>query len=326
MTGRQSLVVRAARLAQTMPWKYLRPLEQHLIRSRSSGATHPPLIILLALPRSGSTLTYQSLIHAFQPAYLSNFWNLLYSLPAFAGLLSRKLCDGHESDFESAHGFVEGICGPAEGLRFWSYWTGWGLDENSDSQLDPVVQAQKIQYLRAVLAAIATEDAPLVTGYLGHALVPDALYRWFPHAVFVRLRRDLLSNAASILRCRKNQGGEWFSVVPRECVSWLDADIHTQVAAQVYWLNRRLDRLPSDAQVVDVTYEGLCTAPNETIQRVAEASNRAGMNVRVRKMLPSTFDYSAVTEEAGTDAALLAAAIKRIESQYGRLDRPEGED
>lgn len=320
MTGRQSLRVRVARGVQRIPLSWLRPLEAPLVRRRARSGDKAHLIFLLALPRSGSTLTYQSLIHGLQPLYLSNLWNLLYSLPYLGGVLSGRRCDVYRSDFRSQQGFVEGLCGPAEGLRFWSYWTGSGLDERVPSAVSRAKQEKRVDYLRQVATALTDPHRPLVAGYLGHILIADALRRWFPEAVFVRLRRDPLSTAASILKCRQRGGTKnWFSVFPEECRDVEGRGMHEEVAAQVYWLNRRLDALDSDIRTVDLGYEELCADPSGSVDRIAGECGRHGMRLKLQQSLPATFEYRRVTPDDGEDAALLWGVLRQLQAQHGEL-------
>jgi hypothetical protein len=118
---RDAVLVRLARRVQDLPLAPLGALEVPLLRREG-----PPPLILLAGPRSGSTLLYQTLVHALGAPYLSNLGNALHVLPLLGGTLTRRL-GGGASDFRSQEGFVEGLLGPAEGLRFWSHWLGAGL-------------------------------------------------------------------------------------------------------------------------------------------------------------------------------------------------------
>lgn len=315
--SRRSLAVRAARLVQRLPQGWARPLETPFVRSRTDG--RPTLVFVIALPRSGSTLTYQALVHGLQPLYLSNLWNLLYGVPWVGGQLSRTRCAGHESDFRSSHGFVEGMCGPAEGLRFWSYWTGGGLDETAPIPVSERRLAKRVDYFGDVVRRLATPADPMVAGYLGHALITERLREWFPEAVFLRLHRDPLSNAASILRSRKAGSGDWFSVLPKECAAVQGQGLHAEVAAQVYWLNRRLDWLDRDERTIHLAYEDLAADPNGALQRVIEGGNGCGLALAARKALPSSFGHRMASADDDEDTAWLWEELQRLEAEYGPL-------
>jgi hypothetical protein len=229
------------------------------------------------------------------------------------------VCAKYQSDFQSSQGFVQGICGPAEGFQFWSYWCGCGLDDLQDASLHDTLLARRISYLRRTLALLSTSEIPFVSGYLGHTLAIERLRQWFPEAVFVRLYRDALSNAASILRSRQKGDHGWFSVFPRECAAAKGANRHTQVASQVYWLNRRLEALAGDEQTIHISYEGLCQNPRREVQRVVDFCNEKGMQLEVQQELPEHFDYKVVHEEDNKDIALLYQALKELQGKYGPL-------
>jgi hypothetical protein len=320
MITRKSAAVRAARLVQRVPLHWARAVEAPLVRSRATG--RPSLLFLLALPRSGSTLTYQVLVHALRPLYLSNLWNLMYALPWLGGRLSRCHCADHESDFRSSHGFVGGMCGPAEGLRFWSYWTGCGLDETASEEVTKDALADRINYFRDVVRSLATPAEPLVAGYLGHALISKQLRYWFPEAVFLRLHRDPLSNAASILRTRKAGSGGWFSVLPAECNTVKGLGAHAEVASQVYWLNRRLEWLERDEQTIHLTYEELASSPNQVLARIIEGGNACGLAMSAQKPLPPRFEHQVVLPDEDADSARLWKELQRLQVEYGALAQP----
>ncbi len=320
MRNRRSLAVRVGRFLQSLPLSWLRAFESPLISVRASRRNEPEpvLLILLGLPRSGSTLTYQCLIHSLKPVYLSNVWNLLYSTPLFGGILSDRLCNGYQSDFSSSHGFVEGLCGPAEGLCFWSYWTGCGLNERFDDDKSPVTVDRRLRYLKRSVDVLTSSSRPMVTGYLGHVLVAEQLRVWFPKAIFVRLHRDPLSNASSILRSRfvSNTTG-WFSVFPRECLDVLEEDIYYQVASQVYWLNRRLSAFDDDPRTLHLAYEDLCQNPRGQVERIVDFCNRRGMQLRTHQKLPRSFQYQLVSSKASKNAHKLTDALRELNRTYG---------
>lgn len=319
MSGRQSFIVQAARLVQRLPLAWLRVLEAPFVQTRTCSSSHSKLIFILALPRSGSTLTYQCLIHGLQPRYLSNLWNLLYALPWAGGCLSARKCANYQSDFQSSHGFVQGICGPAEGLRFWSYWCGCGLDELQDVPMRDTLLTRRVDYLRRTFALLATTKSPFVSGYLGHVLAVEKLRQWFPEAIFVRLHRDPLSNAASILRSRKKGAQGWFSVFPKECASSKGANVYEQVASQVYWLNRRLEAVADDKLTIHISYEGLCQNPRAEVQRVVDFCNERGMQLQIRQEFPRYFDYRLVRQNESSDTSKLYSALNELQGVHGSL-------
>jgi hypothetical protein len=286
----------------------------------------PAMLFVMAVPRSGSTLTYQVIIHALECTYLSNLANLLYQLPLIGGLLSARLCKGYSSGFKSDYGYVAGLCGPAEGLKYWSYWLDYGLDERNPLRRAERDKHKRYVYLRRVLARLSRSDAPLISGYLGHALEPSRLQQEFPDSVYIHLRRDILSTAASLLWARRKAGGEWLSVFPQECESVLGLGEHAEVAAQVYWLNRRLEEGLKGDNVIVLEYEALCEDPNREVERLVEFCERRGIHLSVKEALPDSFMYKLTDRNFDEDARILAVELERLEATHGKLQRKKGNE
>ena len=310
--SRSSIVVRLARQIQRLPLSWLRWLEAPFVHLSRRARREPPMIILLALPRSGSTLTYQCLVHGLGATYLSNVWNMLFALPLVGATLSRLKCQGHDSDFRSEHGFVDGLCGPAEGLTFWSYWCGQGLADPGGSGEPEPRRERRVRYIKKVLALVATDRRPFVAGYLGHALVARDLATMFPNAIFVRLTRDPLHNALSILALRDRDASVEFSVTPAECRASPGESVHRQVARQVHFLNRRIDQGLVPDRTKQVSYEDLCRDPNGEVNRVVQFANAHGMRVGLQKKLPTSFHGGPADTLATDDARMLASELAML--------------
>lgn len=317
--GRDSLVVKLGRGVQHIPLSWLRIFEVPFIAWRSEESKKLPMLFVMSLPRSGSTLTYQVLIHALGLPYLSNLGNLLYQLPLFGGAISAWICRNYSSEFKSDYGYVSGICGPAEGLKFWGYWLGCVLDERVLEQTDTRVRHRRSKYLRRALSTLLQKRAPLVNGFLGHSLDPARLQREFPNAIYIHVKRDIVSTALSILKARRHTGTDWFSLFPRECETALGKGEHAEVAAQVYWLNRRLrDGLRGD-NVIVVEYEALCSDPDGQLKRIVEFCNSRGLDVSIRKVLHDAFMHKRIDYNNNEDARVLKSEIEKLSEMYGAL-------
>jgi len=192
--NRESLVVTIGRLYQKISVA-LTPIDKlicTLFGNKSNNS--PPVICVLACPRSGSTLTYQIITTYFNSAYLSNLQNLLFATPYLGLQIAAMSSKNHRSTFRSKYGFVDGLNGEAEGLKYWSYWTGQTLEESS------VWDKSKAEHLKVVLSKSNLEEKVIVTGYLGHVFCINELRNLFNNIRFVYLRRNLIDNAISILK------------------------------------------------------------------------------------------------------------------------------
>lgn len=317
---RSSLLVRFSRAIQKMPLKLLRFVEWPFVTLLGNDRRNTPAIIILALPRSGSTVTYQSLCHGLGINYLSNFWHLLYQLPLLGGLFSAMVTRNHYSSFKSEQGFVAGIDGPAEGVRFWQWWLGCGLTDRYCHEHVGAKVIRRSLYLRRVITALGVlKQRPFATAYLGHALVPDRVNSAFPGAVLIRLRRDPISNALSLLQCARQNGVDWFSVKPNQCDGLEDASEHRKVASQVYWLNRRLDQSECAGSMLTVHYEQLCENPMREVERVLGWCEARGISVELKHALPKSFAVQKVDFGSNIDANKIKVELDILEAKYGVL-------
>jgi|GEM_PF-2345149 len=319
MANRSSITVRIGRRVQSAPLWLFRFVEWPFVKLLGKGRFFAPAILVLALPRSGSTVTYQVICHGLKVNYLSNLWNLLYQLPLIGGWVSAKKAKNHCSSFNSQHGFVTGLDGPAEGLRFWQWWLDCGLSDADCSTLPEGKLHKRIKYLREVLSILGRKGHPFATAYLGHSLVPDRVQKAFPDAILVRLRRDPVANAMSLLTSMRKNGSDWFSVTPRECEGLGRATEHERVAAQVYWLNRRLDDAASASEMLIVEYEKLCENPEREIERIRRWCYEKGVLVQRRFYLPKAFPFKRPELNADQDARKIGKALDDLEVKYGKL-------
>ncbi len=319
MKGRSSILVRIARRCQDFPLWLFRFLEWPFLTGRPREDRNTQAIFIFALPRGGSTLTYQVLCHGLSVNYLSNFWHLLYQLPLLGGWFSSYLARKHHSDFQSKLGFVAGLDGPAEGLRFWRYWLDCGLSDKECETQAARKQKSRRSYLLRVISVLSRRSGPFLTAYLGHTLVPDRVIKTFPGAVVVRLRRDPVSNALSILESMRAKNIEWLSLKPSECESVCSSNEHEKVASQVYWLNRRLDDALSANEIIDVSYESVCDRPAVELRRVHDWCLKKGVQVDYKFSLPEQFSYRKVNLEKNDDAIKIQRELKKLEAIYGEI-------
>ncbi|MGM0564430.1 MAG: sulfotransferase [Pseudomonadota bacterium] len=320
--NRASLTVRLARRLQALPLWLFQFVEWPFVwlwgrREKSSQS-----LFLLALPRSGSTATYQVICHGLDVQYLSNLWNLLYQLPLLGGWLSARRSRRHQSTFQSQHGFVPGLDGPAEGLRFWRWWLDCGLSDESTRSMPAKVLQRRVGYLNRVLDTLTRHGRPFVSAYLGHVLVPDRLHKAFEGAALIRLQRDPVSNALSLLKSVRSGPGAWFSVVPEECAGLESASEHERVAAQVYWLNRRLDEAACQTDMLTVRYETLCQNPADELARIQSWCRKRGIEVEGKWPLPERFNFNVADVENDPDAHKIHQAFSLLEERHGKLKGP----
>ena len=296
--GRDSALMAALRFLQDK-YKYFAFLDC-LARPffRRNGDT--ALLCLLAPPRSGSTLTYQVLSSAFSGYSLRNISNFLYATPTLGYAATKKVCRKHKSFFRSKKGFVPGLCGEAEGMKFWWYWLGQGLEQRPEK-----LNAERLRRLKNALDR--TGEPVMMTGYLGHVFAVSALRKVFSKVLFVHLKRDLLSNAYSLLQL--TSGSVPFSICPIDVKNRGFHSRHHLVVEQLQGIHDIISGEYSE-DMLQVNYEDLCDDTQGTLRRIAKRAEQLGIVLKQEGHVPESFPKRMVSPDKDEDAARLEQVIR----------------
>ncbi len=289
--GRGSMLVRFGRAYQVIS-PLFSPIDA-IIRSFAGESTESPCIFLIAPPRSGSTLTYQLMTSGIENNHLTNLWNLLYATPYLGGKLAIRNKDSSVvSGFRSRHGFVDGLNGEAEGLRFWKYWTGIGLTYKDRFDM---VRAKR---LNAVLKKLG--DKPFVSGFLGHAQCVRQLRENFDNTLFVFLERDIRSNAYSLYKASPVNS---FSV--RTAGMEKATGRFEEIAIQLKELYSKMkDEIGPDS--IRVSYEKICNDPKAFLSELIRFADIHGFSLKLKNedRIPQSFRVGSSDLDSDTRAKI----------------------
>jgi hypothetical protein len=225
-----------------------------------------PVVFILGLPRSGTTLVYQYVVHRLEVAYWTNGVGRHPRAPVVTTFLEKRR-GPHVSDFRSHYGKVLGTTAPREAGSVWGRF--FDLERRMRFEdLGP----QDAARLRNLVAATqrAFGGAPFVNKNVKHMLRIDALARVFPESLFLVVRRRAQDAALSILRARAaaNDPRRWWSVRIPDWERLLPLPLEEQVAAQVRGLRQQLAAdlaaLPRE-RVLELDYERFCREPDATL-------------------------------------------------------------
>jgi len=259
------------------------------------------MIVIIAPPRSGSTLTYQILTNGTRSLYLTNLWNLLYALPLIGGLLTKG--KKSSSNFISNRGWVNGLYGESEGMRFWQYWIGQSLEEPIKK-----VPISRIKYLQKVFGRLIEKDSPMISAYLGHAFSMNTLRTIFPGITFIYVKRDKLSNVYSLFNILKEK--EWFSLKP---ISWEDK-IHLNTYEKAIWqynsITSSIEKDILDKDTLVVNYEDICNDPRQFLKKARDFVGTRGIDLQVEyDLTPSFFEAKNINKGLNEDTKILYKLI-----------------
>jgi len=265
-----------------------------------------PVICILAAPRSGSTLTYQVLCEAFANNHLTNYSNLLFATPILS-FKTQSLFDAIiKSSYNSVHGFVSGLFGEAEGLKFWEYWLNQNLQETDD------LNENKLTELHKRLKKV--NKRPFITGYLGHPFSIDVLRKEFKDILFVHLKRDLLSNSYSLFNFYGNNN-EMLSATPKSCKNKKYSNIYERCVDQIFAINSLISENSFD-DFINITYEELCNNPNKIVSKIKIKANELGIELKNKKDINS-LKVSQIEKDFDEHTKKLYKIISKNYSMYG---------
>jgi len=266
------------------------PLEQaFLLFSRPSSH---PLLFILGLPRTGTTLVYQYVVHRLQVAYFTNGVGRFYLAPCLATWVQRTLNSEYESDFMSEYGSVLGPMAPQEAGRFWGRFFDFE-DYVSPEHVSP----QSRRKLRRTIACVQRlfGNPLLVNKNVKHILRIPVLDAIFPNAFFLRVERDHVDVALSLLRARYanlEDPSDWWSARPPNHQDLQDLPKDEQIARQVKALDRKvetdLSKIPSD-RVLRINYQAFCNGPDALIRTIRSRIQPTELrNPKKKRFRPST--------------------------------------
>lgn len=303
--GTNPILLKTARFFQAIPPFFLTWIEFFFKKKRRDKF---PIIFLVATPRSGSTLTYQILNRGTKSLYISNFWNLLYALPLFGG---KKVNDSYNNnDFKSDIGLVSGISGESEGMKFWSYWIGQGLEQTRNT-----IAENRIKYIQSVFSTLVNNKKPLISGYLGHVFSIRFLRNFFPGSVFIYLKRDELSNIYSMVKTYREFDKnriefEWMSVKPKGWKERKDLDVIDKTFWQFKTIQKNIETSISEKDTLVVRYEEICCNPHQFLKDVKEFVKKHDIDLNLNlDNIPNSFNYNIIQKTDDDDAKKIKSML-----------------
>lgn len=292
-------------------------------------ACERPVVVVIGVPRSGTTLATQILAGSGAFAYPSNLMSRLAFAPGIGAMLQELIFNErfdlggefsslrHETEYRSELGKTTGPLGVSEFFHFWRRFfpvhdPGW----LNDDELDLV----DVAGMRRELAAIESVfRRPFVSKGMMLQFNLDFYAERVPEFFFVHVRRDPLSVMRSIALARRKfyrDDSVWWSVRPRQCDFLRKLTFHEQVAGQVYFTERAInDGLAGieECRFLQVDYTDICASPIDLVSEVVEKTKTAVQGDSGKT--PSEFAESGQNGLAHTESRMLEIAYDRFVSQ-----------
>jgi len=200
------------------------------------------------------------------------------------------------SDFTSRHGLTAGPTGVSTASQMWLR-----AFRDDAGRLQSTLPDEARGKLVVQIIGMVTKyyGAPVVNKWTGNAARMAALADLFPQAVFVRVRRDALDVAQSMLNARRAEHNDPYKPLiswPAEFDQPPGAHYTEQIAEHLLRIERAIDRDAAalgEARLIEAEYERFCRDPNAEMARIrGEYEARAGLPIVVLRPLPESFPCS----------------------------------
>lgn len=245
-----------------------------------------PVIFIVGCARSGSTLLLQYLAETKLFAYPSNLISRFYYAPVIGAMIQRVLVDldfknellGESMKLENAYGSTlgktEGALSPNE---FWYFWRRFFVF-NDIQKISSVEISQEVKqvFLRELAGIQEIFRKPIVMkGMIMNWEIP-LLADFSDNFYFIHIKRDVVSNAVSLLNARKeyySDVSKWYSFKPPNYQSLTELAPEEQVLHQVLETNKEIEEGLSaigSTRSFCTTYEDFCTDPVSILEKMDE--------------------------------------------------------
>jgi hypothetical protein len=277
-----------------------------------------PCVYIVGAPRSGTTLASQLLSFHLDVGYISNLVAAFWQAPVTGLRLAKKLLPvSAETSYVSTFGRTQGLHEPHEFGYFWSQMLGYADMQQREPAFEDSIDWDNMRRVLINMTHAVAKPLVFKPFLLGYHITRTV--QVLPKSIFVRITRDPLDNALSILKMRRKYASsleEWVSLKPREYPQLKDASPFEQIAGQVYFLNKMLDAQLQQldaANYLNVPYERLCDEPRAVIADIQTRLAAHGSEVAAFDV-PDRFDVVRYHDHQSDDFQHLSQAFEMYES------------
>lgn len=256
-----------------------------------------PQLFILGLPRSGTTLIYQYIVHRLNVAYFTNGVEKYRRAPCLTSFVKKILYDTYNSDFENSYGETFGPAAPHEAGGVWGRFFGY-----EDYVRFREVASSDVCIMRRMIACVQCMfgNKLFVNKNVKHLLRVDALAKIYPSSRFLIVERNMKDIALSLLRGRHDNLDDpqnWWSAKPLSYEKLIDLPVPNQIAHQLCDLRDKLKADLSEVsaeRVFSIRYESFCREPEALIDKInglcetVDYRNEAITRFRISRNQPKT--------------------------------------
>lgn len=266
-----------------------------------------PVIFILGMSRSGTTVVYQTLVKYLQLGYPNNLIARFWRNPCIGTLLSRSIFGSDKSiSFRSFFGNTPSITDPHEFGHFWKHWFGFRNDCTDVLSPEELNRTDWVGLSKLLQDMTRCFGMPVLFKQLALGFQAHLLSIKIPESHFIYVYRPSVDIASSLLKTRRERYGSeaiWFGLKPPKWQQLLNQSPLEQICRQVEICTRLIHE-----QVTKISPERLCTIdydhfrkfPMEVVQKIKSAFGLAyDLSHEVLDTTPPpNADYRITDEEA----------------------------
>lgn len=294
--------------------------ESNLINKYGRREDKNTLLFIVGAPRTGSTILYQLLTHAFQVDYINNFMHLARECPITIKKMSDRIfLEKGQNSFVSDYGntYKSGLLAPSEAGNIWYKWIPKGQHHIRPEDLGPA----NLKAMKLWLTALNNINSkPLVIKNLAFSVRLGIIRELFPKAKIIHIQRDPFFTAQSILAARKNVCGDitkWWSIKPEDFTKLIKLNPYEQIAAQIFSIERTVKKelaLMNPKYVQTIQYEKF------TPENISSQLNQIGLWAKFDRAVNDFSDLPVninnVIRVSSQEEREIRDALRKTQSRY----------
>jgi len=240
------------------------------------------------------------------------------NIPTLASLLSKPFGGGHPPElYQSWYGTSPGWNAPSQGVAIWMRWFGNAPRYNMYMDADSLSEMAMGEMTGTIASIESIYDSPFVNKWQGHAVHILPLSKAFPKALFIRITRDYLQMAQSLLYSRWllfDDPNTWTSAKPKEYEQIKEKPYIDKICEQIYYLEKNMDedsKKVGESQFLKIEYDALCQDPNRAVQTIRKfyKQQSGGFELAPRFSIPNSFARSTSKKVTEADYQALKAYL-----------------
>lgn len=253
----------------------LEGLNDHIKSSYNSEAF--PSILLVSVPRSGSTLGMQILASRLKVGYVSNLMSRFYKTPLVGAMLQKNLIGDsiHQlRNYKSKHGQTNAVYEPNEFGYFWSDYLNFGKAYHEpENDIDRA--NTRISELEQVLNEVSmVYDMPVVYKCpLACFFMEEIMSQTSVFVIHLyRQPEDVIKSAIRVRKERLGSEDKWWSIRPLGYEAMLEKPPYEQVEWQYHKIESSITKGLSsyEDRTYKCSYETLIEKPEFILDEIIE--------------------------------------------------------